>query len=72
VISVTTDQWDASTVEIARLMDLANSENEAIRKLEASVAEIRQLEAAKAALPTSAALELDEALDFVRSRMRAA
>ena len=69
---MTTDQWDASTAEIARLMDLANSENEAIRKLEASVAEIRQLEAAKAALPASATLELDEALDFVRSRMRAA
>jgi hypothetical protein len=49
VITVTTDQWDASTAEIARLTDLANRDNEAIPKVEASVAEIRQVQAAKAA-----------------------
>jgi hypothetical protein len=61
VIRVTPDQWDASTVEIARLIGLANGENKAIRKLEGSVAEIRQVQAAKAALRSFTPSELDEA-----------
>jgi hypothetical protein len=57
---VTTDQWNVSTVEIARLMGLANGENEAIRKLQASLAEIRQVRAAKAASRAFTLSELGE------------
>jgi hypothetical protein len=57
---VTTDQIDASTSEIARLMDSANNKNEAIRKFEASVSEIRQAQAAKAVLRAFVPSELGE------------
>ena len=47
---MTRDQWDAQTAEIARLMDLADDEDAAIQQLEADVAAIRRVHAAKTAL----------------------
>jgi hypothetical protein len=68
---VTRDQWDAWTVEIAGLMDLASSENEVIRRLEVSGAGIRQVHAAKVVLRPFRLSDLGEALDFARERVGA-
>jgi hypothetical protein len=65
---VTRDQWDAQTAEIARLMDVADSEDAAIQQLEADVAAIRRVHAAKTALRTFTPSELPEALDLRRKR----
>jgi hypothetical protein len=39
-MTVTRDQWDAQTAEIARLMDLADDEDAPIQQLEADAAAI--------------------------------
>ena len=67
-MTVTRDQWDAQTAEIARLMDLADDEDAAIQQLEADVAAIRRVHAAKTALRTFTPSELREALDLRRKR----
>jgi hypothetical protein len=66
---VTRDQWDAQTAEIARLMDLADGEDAAIQQLDADVAAIRRVHAAKTALRTFTPSELREALDFRHKRL---
>ena len=66
---VTRDQWDAQTAEIARLMDLADGEDAAIQQLEADVAAIRRVHAAKTALRTFTPSELREALDLRHKRL---
>ena len=66
---MTRDQWDPQTAEIARLMDLADGEDAAIQQLEADVAAIRRVHAAKTALRTFAPSELREALDLRRDRL---
>jgi hypothetical protein len=68
VVTVTTDQWDAQTAEIARLMDVAENEDAAIQQLEAGVAELRRVRAAKPALRAFTPSELREALDVRRER----
>jgi hypothetical protein len=65
---VTRDQWDAQTAEIARLMDLADGQDAAIQQLEADVAAIRRVHAARTALRTFTPSELREALDLRRKR----
>jgi hypothetical protein len=67
---VTRDQWDAHTAEIARLMDVADNEDAAIRQLEACVADLRRVHAAKAALRAFTPSEHREAVDFRRERAR--
>jgi len=64
---VTRDQWDAQTAEIARLMDVADHEDAAIQQLEADVAAIRRVHAAKTALRAFTPSELREALDLRRA-----
>jgi hypothetical protein len=66
---VTRDQWDAQTAEIARLMDLADDEDAAIQQLEADVAAIRRVHAAKTALRAFTPSELREAVDLRRERL---
>jgi hypothetical protein len=68
-MTVTTDQWDAQTAEIARLLDLADGEDAAIQQLEADVAAIRRVHAAKTALRTFTPSELREALALRRERL---
>jgi hypothetical protein len=68
VVTVTTDQWDAQTAEIARLMDLAENEDAAIQQLETGLAERRRVRAAKAALRVFTPSELREASDVRRER----
>ena len=65
---MTRGQWDAQTAEIARLMDVADAEDAAIRQLEADVAAIR-VHAAKTALRAFTPSELREALDLRRERL---
>jgi hypothetical protein len=67
---VTNDQWDAQTVEIARLMDVADGEGRAIQQLEADVAAIRRVHAAKTALRTFTQSELREALELRQKRVQ--
>ena len=67
---MTRDQWDAQTAEIARLMDVADNEDAAIQQLEADVAAIRRVHAAKTALRAFTPSELREALDLRRKRHR--
>jgi hypothetical protein len=69
---VTRDQWDAQTAEIARLMDLADGEDTAIQQLEADVAALRRVHAAKTALMIFTPSELREALDLRRNRAQEA
>jgi hypothetical protein len=68
-MTVTRDQWDAQAAEIARLMDLADDEDAAIQQLEADVAAIRRVHAAKTALRTFTPSELCEALALRRERL---
>ena len=49
---MTTDQWDVQTAEIARLMGVADDEDAAVQQVEAGVAAIRRVHAAKTALRT--------------------
>ena len=63
---MTRDQWDAQTAEIARLMDFADGGDAAIQQLEADVAAIRRVHAAKTALRTFTPSVLREALDLRR------
>ena len=65
-MTVTRDQWDAQTAEIARLMDVADDEDAAIQQLEADVAAIRRVHAAKTAVRVFSPSELREALDLRR------
>jgi hypothetical protein len=65
---VTNDQWDGQTAEIARLMDLADDEDAAIQQLEAGVAAIRRVRAAKTALRAFTPSEVREALDLRQKR----
>jgi hypothetical protein len=69
-MTVTKDQWDAQTAEIARLMDLADGEDAAIQQLEADVAAIRRIHAAKTALRAFSPSELREAVDLRRKRLQ--
>jgi hypothetical protein len=66
-MTVTRDQWDAQAAEIARLMDLAD--DAAIQQLEADVAAIRRVHAAKTALRAFTPSELREALALRRERL---
>jgi hypothetical protein len=68
-MTVKRDQWDAQTAEIARLMDVADGEDAAIQQLEADVAAIRRVHAAKTALRTFTPSELREALDLRHMRL---
>ena len=65
---MTTDQWYVQTAEIARLMGVADDEDAAVQQVEAGVAAIRRVHAAKTALRTFAPSELAEALDLRRKR----
>jgi hypothetical protein len=67
-MTVTSDQRDAQTAEIARLMNVADDEDAAIQQLEAGVAAIRRVHAAKTALRAYTPSELREALDLRRKR----
>ena len=68
-MTVTTDQWDAQTAEIARLLDLADGEDAAIQQLEVDVAAIRRVHAARTALRAFAPSQLREAVDLRRERL---
>jgi hypothetical protein len=68
-MTVTTDQWDAQTAEVARLMDVADDEDAVIQRLEADVAELRRVHAAKTALRAFTPSELREALDLRHKRL---
>jgi len=63
-MSVTKSQGDASITEIARLMDVADTEDAVIQHLEACVAKIKDVQAAKSALTDFTASELREALEL--------
>ena len=63
---MTRDQWDAQTAEIGQLMDVADDEDAAIQQLEADVAAIRRLRAAKTVLRAFTPSELREAVDLRR------
>jgi hypothetical protein len=65
-MTVKSDQWDAQTAEIARLMDVADEEDAAIQQLEAGVAAIRGVHAAKTVLRAFTPSELREAVDLRR------
>jgi len=65
---VTTDQWEVQTAEIARLMGVADDEGAAVQQVEAGVAAIRRVHAAKTALRAFTPSELAEALDLRRKR----
>ena len=65
---MTTDQWDVQTAEIARLMGVADDEGAAVQQVEAGVAAIRRVRAAKTALRAFTPSELAEALDLRRKR----
>ena len=67
---MTRDQWDAQTADIARLMDFADGEDAAIQQLEADLAAIRRVHAAKTALRTFTPSELREALDLRQKRVQ--
>jgi hypothetical protein len=67
-MTVTTDQWDVQTAEIARLMGVADDEDAAVQQVEAGVAAIRRVHAAKTALKAFTPSELAEALDLRRKR----
>ena len=67
-MTVTSDQRDAQTAEIARLMNVADDEDAAIQQLEADVAAIRRAHAAKTGLRAFTPSELREALDLRRNR----
>jgi hypothetical protein len=67
-MTVTRDQWNAQAAEIARLMDVADNEDAAIQQLEADVAELRGVHAARTALRSFTQSELREARDFRRKR----
>ena len=67
---MTTDRWDAQTAEIARLVDFAENEDAAIQQLEADVAAVRRVHAAKNALRAFTPSELREALDLRRERLQ--
>jgi hypothetical protein len=69
VMTVTRDQWDAQTAEIARLMDVADDEDAAIQQLEADVAAIRGVHAAKTALRAFTPSELRDGVDLRRERL---
>ena len=66
---MTTDQWDVQTAEIARLMGVADDEDAAVQQVEAGVAAIRRVHAAKTALRTFTPSELREALDLRHKRL---
>jgi hypothetical protein len=68
-MTVTRDQWDAQTAEMARLMDVADDEDAAIQQLEADFAELRRIHTAKTALRAFTPSELREALDLRRKRL---
>ena len=65
---MTTDQWDVQTAEIARLRGVADDEGAAVQQVEAGVAAIRRVHAAKTALRAFTPSELAEALDLRRKR----
>jgi hypothetical protein len=72
VMTVTTDQWDAQTAEIARLMAVADGEDAAVQQLEADVAAIRRVHAAKTVLRPFTPSDLRGALDLRRNRAQEA
>ena len=77
VINVTDDNRDPtpdadvadgqrSAADVARLFDIAGREDEAIRRLDGCVAQLREVQQAKAALKTLPAADLRAALEFRR------
>ena len=77
VITVTDDNRDPtpdsrtetgprSAADVARLFDIAGREDEAIRLLDGCVAQLREVQQAKAALKTLPAADLRAALEFRR------
>lgn len=77
VITVTDDNRDPtpdadtadgqrSAADVARLFDIAGQEDEAIRLLDGCVAQLREVQQAKAALKTLPAADLRAALEFRR------
>jgi len=71
-MTVTSDQRDAQTAEIARLMNVADDEDAAIQQLEADMAATRRAHAAKTALRAFNPSELRDALDLRRNRAQEA
>ena len=67
---MTTDQWEVQTAEIARLMGVADDEGAAVQQVEAGVAAIRRVRAAKTALRAFTRSELREAVDLRRQRLQ--
>ena len=65
---MTSDQRDAQTAEIAGLMNVADDEDAAIQQLEAGVAAIRRVRAAKTALRAFTPSEVREALNLRQKR----
>ena len=68
-MTVKTDQWDAETAEIARLMDVADDQDAVIQQLEADLAAIRRVHAGKAVLRAFRPSELPEAVDLRLRRL---
>ena len=68
MMSVIESQGDASINEIARLMDLADTEDAVIERLEGCVARIKEVQAAKSSLRAFTPSELEEALELRRQR----
>jgi hypothetical protein len=77
VITVTDDNRDPtphartepeqrSAADVARLFEIAGREDEAIRLLDGCVAQLREVQQAKAALKTLPAADLRAALEFRR------
>jgi hypothetical protein len=67
---VTRHQWDAQTAQIAQLMGVADDQDAAIQQLEADLAAIGRVHAAKTALRTFTPSELREALDLRQKRVQ--
>jgi len=67
-MSVIESQGDASINEIARLMDLADTEDAVIERLEGCVARIKEVQAAKSSLQAFTRSELGEARELRRQR----
>lgn len=69
VMTVTDHNPDAeqrSAAEVARLFDIAGREDEALRLLDGCVAQLREVQDAKAALKMLPAADLRAALEFRR------
>ena len=59
---------DAGLAEVARLLDVAAGEDDAITQLDSCVARLHEVQAAKGSLQQYTAVELAEALELRRDR----